>query len=132
MSLYHTNAASWQDIARVCIPTSLGPGQDNRRSGVPKPCYESLGSSYTPAFRLAETTETLEDASYLAGTAFNCSFPMLLRAPPLAAQGHLRWSPYLPAGGWRTLSTPNLLVLCKIITVKFHSPWDVFIRNFFF
>lgn len=32
----------------------------------------------------------------------------------------------------KTLSTPNLLVLCKIITVKFHSPWDVFIRNFFF
>lgn len=57
MSLYHTKAASWQDIARVCIPTSLGPGQDNRRSRVPKPCYESLGFSYIPTFRLAETTE---------------------------------------------------------------------------
>lgn len=36
MSLYHTKAASWQDIARVCTPTSLGPRQDNRRSRVPK------------------------------------------------------------------------------------------------
>lgn len=77
---------------------------------------------------------TEKDASYLADTAFKRSFPKLPRAPPGVAQGHLRQSPYLPAVGWenKTLPTANLLVLCKIVTIKFYSLWDVFIRNNFF
>lgn len=36
--------------------------------------------------------------------------------------------------GWenKTPPTANLLVLGKIVSIKFYSLWDVFIRNIFF
>lgn len=128
MSLYHTKAASWQDIARVRIPTSLGPGQDNRRSRVPK-LRLFLSTNHLQASR--DIRKTRRCQRFSAAHNLQAHLPQAAGAAPGAAQGHLRQSPYFPSCELQnqTLSTPSLLVLCKTVTIKFYSLWDVFITN---
>lgn len=126
-SLYHPKAASWQDITRDYIPTSLGPGQDNGRSGVPKTMLRELGFFlYITLQSVRFNKKTRRSSKHSLQT----QLPVMPGTPAVAIQGYPRQPPSLSAVG-QSINTVHIppTKLCKTVTTIFYNSWDVLIKN---